>query len=50
MLGMPGMRVLEPGEVDGQLEVTIETVDAVGWCPGVWGEGEVEGPSRHAGT
>lgn len=32
MLGMAGMRVLEVGEVDGELEVTIETIDAVGWC------------------
>jgi transposase len=32
MLGMAGMRVLDAGEVDGELEVTIETVDGDGWC------------------
>ena len=32
MLGLPGMRVLDAGEVDGELEVVVETVDATGWC------------------
>jgi transposase len=34
MLGLSGMRVLEVGEVDGELEVTVETVDGNGWCRG----------------
>jgi hypothetical protein len=32
MLGMPGMRVLDAGEVGGEVEITVETIDAVGWC------------------
>lgn len=32
MLGLPGMRVLDAGQVDGELEVTVETIDAAGWC------------------
>ena len=32
MLGMPGMRVLDAQDVDGELEITVETVDGDGWC------------------
>jgi transposase len=34
MLGIAGMRVLKAGEVDGELEVLVETVDGDGWCRG----------------
>jgi transposase len=32
MLGLPGMRVLDAEPVGGELEVTVETIDATGWC------------------
>jgi transposase len=32
MLGLPGMRVLAAGEVDGELEILVETTDTTGWC------------------
>jgi transposase len=32
MLGLSGMRVLDVGEVDGELEILVETIAAVGWC------------------
>jgi transposase len=32
MLGMAGMRVLDAQDVDGELEITVETVDGDGWC------------------
>ena len=30
MLGIAGMRVLDVGHVDGELEMVVETVDATG--------------------
>jgi transposase len=32
MLGLPGMRVLAVGEVDGELEILVETIAAACWC------------------
>jgi transposase len=34
MLGIAGMRVLDAGDVDDELEMVVDTVDATGWCRG----------------
>lgn len=33
LLGLPGMRVLDVSEGDGELVVGVETTATVGWCP-----------------
>ena len=33
LLGLPGMRVLEVVEGDGELIVRVETLETTGWCP-----------------
>ncbi|MDP8927163.1 MAG: hypothetical protein M3O70_00910 [Actinomycetota bacterium] len=32
VLGLAGFRVVDAGEVDGELELVVETTAARGWC------------------
>jgi len=43
MLGLPGLRVLSVAEVDGELEVTVETEQAVVGCTGCGVRAESQG-------